>query len=63
MKGLSWIKHAYRTTYVNWANSQSEIYKKLGELGTYEIRFTNLRDKFALEFLVQLRPEENLTEP
>lgn len=58
MKEPSWIKHACQTTSVNWTHSQSEIYKKLGELGIYEIRFTNLRDKFALEFLVQLRPDE-----
>ena len=51
-------QHAYQSTSVNWAHSQSEIYRKLGELGIYEIRFTNLRDKFALEFLVQLRPDE-----
>jgi len=29
----------------------------LGELGIYEIRFTNLREKFSLEFLVRI--EEN----
>lgn len=58
MKQPSWIKNAYKLTSINWAKSQSEVYKKLGELGIYEIRFTNLRDKFALEFLVQLVPDE-----
>lgn len=52
MKKPSWVKNAYKGTIINWAKTQAEIYKKLGEMGIYEIRFTNLRDKFALEFLV-----------
>ncbi len=52
-----WIKDAYKTTDVHWAKTQSEIYKKLGELGIYEIRFTNVKDKFALEFLVHVTPD------
>lgn len=54
MKQPNWIKNAYKGTDVNWARSQSQIYKMLGELGIYEIRFTNLRDRFALEFLVMV---------
>jgi hypothetical protein len=54
MKQPSWVKNAYKGTIIHWAKSQSEIYKKLGEMGIYEIRFTNLRNKFALEFLVTL---------
>ncbi len=58
MKIPTWIKNAYKGTDVHWARSQSEIYKMLGELGIYEIRFTNLKDKFVLEFLVQIAEEE-----
>jgi hypothetical protein len=54
MKQPSWIKNAYKGTKVNWAKTQADIYKKLGEMGIYEIRFTNLRDKFALEFLITI---------
>ena len=52
MKTPPWIKNAYKGTIINWAKTQADIYKKLGEIGIYEIRFTNLRNKFALEFLV-----------
>jgi hypothetical protein len=58
MKQSNWTRRAYKTTSVNWAKSQSAIYKLLGELGIYEIRFTNLKNKFALEFLVQINQEE-----
>jgi hypothetical protein len=54
MRMPSWIKNAYKGTDVNWSRSQSEIYRMLNELGIFEIRFTNLKDRFALEFLVQL---------
>lgn len=54
MKQVNWAGKAYKSTQINWAKTQSAIYKMLGELGIYEIRFTNLKDKFALEFLVQL---------
>ena len=54
MKNINWAKKAYKSTQVNWAKTQAQIYKMLGELGIYEIRFTNLRNKFALEFLVQI---------
>ncbi len=58
MKQPQWIKNAYKGTIINWAKTQAEIYKKLGEMGIYEIRFTNLRDKFALEFLVTVQEEQ-----
>jgi hypothetical protein len=54
----NWTNKAYKGTSVNWAKTQAQIYKILGELGIYEIRFTNLRDKFALEFLVQVDESE-----
>lgn len=54
MKTPNWAKKAYTGTKVNWAKSQTQLYKMLGELGIYEIRFTNLKNKFALEFLVHL---------
>ncbi len=58
MKQPSWIKNAYKGTVVNWAKTQAQIYKMLGELGIYEIRFTNLRDKFALEFLITIEEDQ-----
>jgi hypothetical protein len=54
----SWANKAYKSTQVNWAKTQAGIYKMLGELGIYQIRFTNLKDKFALEFLVELKEDE-----
>lgn len=54
MKIPNWIKNAYKGTDVPWSRSQSEIYKMLNELGIYDIRFTNGKTKFVLEFLVQL---------
>lgn len=58
MKEPQWVKRAYKATSVNWAKSQTEIYKKLEELGIFEVRFTNLKDRFVLEFLVRLDNEE-----
>jgi hypothetical protein len=58
MKTVSWAARAYRGTDVPWPRSQAEIYKMLGDVGIYEIRFTNLRDRFALEFLVQLQERQ-----
>ena len=50
----TWIRSAYKSTQVPWARSQAAIYKMLGDLGIYEIRFTNLKDQFILEFVIQL---------
>ena len=58
MKQAKWLKSAYRGTHVNWAKTQVQVYKLLGDLGIYEIRFTNLRDRFALEFLITLEEGE-----
>ncbi len=58
MKTPNWLKKAYKTTEVPWARTQAEIYKMLGDLGIYEIRFTNMRNKFAIEFLVTVKDEE-----
>jgi hypothetical protein len=54
MKKPGWLKNAYKGTVVNWAKTQAQIYKMLGEMGIYQIRFTNLKDKFALEFLIEI---------
>lgn len=45
-------KQSYKGTSVNWAKSQTMITKLLNQQGIYESRFTNLQDKFALEFRV-----------
>ena len=58
MKQPSWIKDAYKGTLIHWSKTQSQIYQRLGELGIYEIRFTNLKERFALEFLVSLPNEQ-----
>ena len=54
MKQPSWIKNAYKDTDVHWTKSQGQIHKMLNELGIYDVRFTNMRDRFTLEFMVQL---------
>ena len=54
----TWVRRAYKSTTVPWARSQAEIYKLLGELGIYEIRFTNLKDRFILEFVISLDEQE-----
>lgn len=46
-------KKSYQGTKVNWAKSQTQIVKLLNSLSIYESRFTNLEDKFVLEFRVQ----------
>jgi hypothetical protein len=43
---------AYKGTTVNWAKSQTVIVKLLNSKGIFESRFTNLQDKFVLEFRV-----------
>lgn len=43
---------AYSGTVVNWTNSQSAIVKMLEKRGISESRFTNLADRFVLEFRV-----------
>lgn len=58
MKTPNWLKNAYKETDVSWSKSQAGIYKMLGELGIYQIRFTNLRDRFVLEFLVEIENEQ-----
>jgi len=49
-----WIKNAYKGTDVHWSKSQTQICKMLNQLNIFDIRFTNLKDKFALEFLVTI---------
>lgn len=43
--------YAYKSTAVNWAKSQTSIVKMLTARGIYQSRFTNMQDKFAIEFL------------
>lgn len=43
---------AYRGTKVAWAKTQAKIVKLLNSKKIWETRFTNLQDKFVLEFKV-----------
>ena len=43
--------YAYKNTSVNWAKSQTVIVKMLTSRGIYQTRFTNLENRFAIEFL------------
>ena len=43
---------AYKTTSVHWSKSQTSIVKLLASKKIIESRFTNLEDRFALEFRV-----------
>ncbi len=52
MKIPNWIKNAYRSTDVHWSKSQTIIHKMLNELGVYDVRFTNMKTSFAVEFLI-----------
>lgn len=53
-----WIREAYKGTDVHWSRSQGAIHKMLNELDIFEVRFTNMRDKFALEFLVKIAEDQ-----
>ena len=50
--------NAYKSTKVNWAKSQTAIIKLLNQKRIYQTRFTNLEDKFAIEFLAQIDSSE-----
>lgn len=52
MKTPNWIKNAYRGTDVGWERTQGQIHKMLNELGIYDVRFTNVRERFVLEFII-----------
>jgi hypothetical protein len=58
MKKSRWLTAASKGTDIHWAKSQAEIAKQLTELGMSAIRFTNQRDRFALEFVVTLPERE-----
>ena len=58
MKQTRWLTAASKGTDIHWSKSQREIYKQLTELGLSEIRFTNQRDRLALEFCVTLPERE-----
>jgi hypothetical protein len=50
--------YAYKGTKVNWAKSQTGIVKLLNSRGIFQTRFTNLADKFAVEFVANLEGVE-----
>lgn len=50
--------NSYKGTSVNWSKSQTAIVKMLTSKGIYQTRFTNLEDKFAVEFLAALNENE-----
>lgn len=52
--------YAYKNTSVNWAKSQTGITKLLNQRGIYESQFTNLKDRFVLQFRVV---EEGVKKP
>lgn len=54
MKKISWAENAYKGTTVNWIKSQSEISKLLSDVGITQTRFTNMEDRFILEFVAKL---------
>src|SRR4051812_16121110 len=41
---------AYAGTSVHWSQSQTGIVRLLNQRGIHEIRFTNLKEQFVLEF-------------
>lgn len=49
--------NAYKHTSVNWAKSQTAIVKLLNSRGIIQTRFTNLEDKFAVEFVANIDGE------
>ena len=46
--------NAYKHTQVSWAKSQTSIVKLLNAHKIYQTRFTNLEDKFAIEFMANV---------
>ncbi|MEK6884528.1 MAG: hypothetical protein AABY22_33155 [Nanoarchaeota archaeon] len=51
---------AYKSTSVNWAKTQTAIVKMLTQRKIFQTRFTNMENKFAVEFLA---PQENMDKP
>jgi len=47
------MRKSYQDTQVDWARSQTQIIKLLNNNGIFESRFTNLEDKFILEFKIK----------
>ena len=54
MKKAKWAENAYKGTTIYWGKTQSDITKMLGELSITQTRFTNMDDRFILEFVVKL---------
>lgn len=44
----------YKKTTVHWSKSQTKIVQMLQKQKIYNTRFTNLKDKFAMEFMAQI---------
>lgn len=44
----------YKNTKVSWAKSQTAIIKLLNARSIFQTRFTNMEDKFAVEFLAKI---------
>ncbi len=45
------MSKAYGDTSVHWSKSQTAIVQMLNKKGIYQTRFTNMEDKFAMEFI------------
>lgn len=58
MKTPNWVKKAFTGTDVHWSKSQTQISKLLNELDIFSIRFTNMKDRSVLEFVVQVNENE-----
>ncbi len=54
MQTAKWAENAYKGTTIYWGKTQSDITKMLGELSITQTRFTNMDDRFILEFVVKL---------
>lgn len=50
--------NAYRDTEVHWSKSQVKIIEMLNKRGIFDVRFTNLKNKFALEFITSVEGME-----
>lgn len=46
------MNKAYKNTPVNWSRTQTHITKLLNNRGIFEHQFTNLQDRFILQFRV-----------
>lgn len=49
---------AYSATSVHWSRSQPQIVKMLNDRQIYSTRFTNMTDRFAMEFIATVPGQE-----